>query len=62
MEYPILQKSDHRCTIKAQKGTNKFPHKGGHICFSKDGKELYHFTVDTNIDVVKVEDLLEIIE
>ena len=40
----------------------KFPNKGGHICFSKDGKELYHFTVDTNIDVVKVEDLLEIIE
>ena len=40
----------------------KFPNKGGHICFSKDGKELYHFTVDTNVDVVKVEDLLEIIE
>ena len=40
----------------------KFPNKGSHICFSKDGKELYHFTVDTNIDVVKVEDLLEIIE
>ena len=39
----------------------KFPNKGSHICFSKDGKELYHFTVDTNIDVVKVEDLLEII-
>jgi hypothetical protein len=40
----------------------KFPHRGGHICFSKDGKELYHFTTDMNIDVVKVEDLLDVIK
>ena len=37
MEYPILQKSDHRCTIKAQKGTNKFPHKGGSSNHEKSG-------------------------
>ena len=40
----------------------KFPHRGGHICFSKDGKELYHFTTDMNIDVVKVEDFLDVIK
>lgn len=39
----------------------KFPHKGGHICFSKDGKDLYHFTTDMNIDVVKVDELLDMI-
>ena len=40
----------------------KFPHRGGQICFSKDGKELYHFTTDMNIDVVKVDELLDVIE
>ena len=40
----------------------KFPNKGSHICFSKDGKELYHFTTDMNIDVVKVDELLSVIE
>ena len=40
----------------------RFPNKGGQFCFSKDGTELYHFTMDMNIDVVKVEDLLDVIE
>jgi hypothetical protein len=40
----------------------KFPNKGSHICFSKGGEELYHFTTDMNIDVVKVEDLLDVIK
>ena len=40
----------------------KFPNKGSHICFSKDGNELYHFTTDMNIDVVKVDELLSVIE
>ena len=39
----------------------KFPNKGSHICFSKDGNELYHFTTDMNIDVVKVDELLDVI-
>ena len=40
----------------------KFSNKGSHICFSKDGNELYHFTTDMNIDVVKVDELLSVIE
>ena len=40
----------------------KLPNKGGQICFSKDGTELYHFTMDINIDVVKVQELLEVFE
>ena len=40
----------------------KFPNKGGHICFSKDGTDLFHFTTDMHIDVVKVEDLLNVIK
>lgn len=39
----------------------KLPHKGSHICFSEEGKELYHFTSDINVDVIQVSDLLEII-
>ena len=39
----------------------KFPNKGSHICFSKDGKDLYHFTTDMNINVVKVDELLDVI-
>ena len=35
----------------------EFPNKGSHICFSEDGKILYHFTTDTNIGMVRVEDL-----
>ena len=40
----------------------KLPHQGSHICFSKDIKELYHFTSDLNIDVVKVQELLDVFE
>lgn len=40
----------------------KFPSKGGQICFSKDGTELYHFTMDINIEMVKVDELLSVIE
>lgn len=37
----------------------KLPHKGRRFCFSKDGKILYHFTKDFNIDMIQVEDVIE---
>ena len=41
----------------------KFPNRGSQICFSGDGTELYHFTaLDTNIEMVKVDELLSVIE
>lgn len=40
----------------------KLPHNGSHICFSKDGKELYYFTSDVNINVIQVKDLLGVLE
>ena len=39
----------------------EFPNKGSHICFSEDGKILYHFTADTNIEMVRTEELLDMI-
>jgi len=36
--------------------------KGDIFVFSKDGKDLFHFTIEMNIDVVKVENLLNKIE
>ena len=40
-------------------GKWEFSNRGSHICFSEDGKILYHFTTDTNIEMVRVEDLLK---
>ena len=39
----------------------KLPYKGSHFGFSKDGKELYHFTLDINVDVMQVGDLLDVL-
>lgn len=43
-------------------GKFRLPHKGNHFCFSKDNKDLFLFTADLNIDVMKVEELLDVIE
>ena len=40
----------------------KLPHKGNHICFSADEKHLYYFTSETNIDLIRVEDLVSAID
>ena len=40
----------------------KIPHKANKFCFSKDGETMYIFTMDYNIDVVKVSDILKKID
>ena len=40
----------------------KLPHQGNHICFSEDGKQLFHVTSETNIDLIDVGELLGVIK
>ena len=40
----------------------KIPHKANKFCFSKDGETMYIFTMDYNIDMVKVSDILKKID
>lgn len=40
----------------------KLPHTGNHICFSEDGKQLFHVTSETNIDLIDVDELLGMIK